>query len=177
MEPLSELDLARLVALYCLTHKHTTLYVFLAAVRDWSLRVGFGELPSGFLLERVRQGIRSIYGVAEATTPKDALRHADLLAIRRRLDFLDWNSVCVWCMLTFAFFGLLRISEYTGGALRVRDVVLDDEGILLTIPVSNMASKWPRFETVAVASLLLGAGFGFTAIATNLPSFVVSVAI
>ena len=137
LEPLSELDLARLVALYCLTHKHTTLYVFLAAVRDWSLRVGFGELPSGFLLERVRQGIRATYGVAEATTPKDALRHADLLAVRRRLDFLDWNSVCVWCMLTFAFFGLLRISEYTGGALRVRDVVLDDQGILLTIPVSK----------------------------------------
>jgi MFS family permease len=40
-----------------------------------------------------------------------------------------------------------------------------------------MASKWPRFETVAVASLLLGAGFGFTALATNLPLFVVSVAI
>jgi MFS family permease len=49
--------------------------------------------------------------------------------------------------------------------------------ILLTIPVSNMAAKWPRFETVAVASLLLGAGFGFTALAKNLPLFVVSVAI
>ena len=49
--------------------------------------------------------------------------------------------------------------------------------ILLTIPVSNMAAKWPRFETVAVASLLLGAGFGFTALATNLPLFVVSVVI
>jgi MFS family permease len=49
--------------------------------------------------------------------------------------------------------------------------------ILLTIPVSNMAAKWPRFETVAVASLLLGAGFGFTALATSLPLFIVSVAI
>jgi MFS family permease len=49
--------------------------------------------------------------------------------------------------------------------------------ILTTIPVSNMAAKWPRFETVAVASLLMGVGFGFTALATNLPLFALSVAI
>ena len=60
-----------------------------------------------------------------------------------------------------------------GAAIAVNGFLI----ILLTIPVSNMAAKWPRFETVAVASLLLGAGFGFTALATNLPLFVVSVAI
>ncbi len=60
-----------------------------------------------------------------------------------------------------------------GAAIAVNGFLI----ILLTIPVSNMAAKWPRFETVAVASLLLGAGFGFTALATNLPLFVVSVVI
>jgi MFS family permease len=49
--------------------------------------------------------------------------------------------------------------------------------ILVTIPVSNMAAKWPRFETVAVASGLLGLGFGFTALATNLSLFALSVVI
>ena len=60
-----------------------------------------------------------------------------------------------------------------GAAIAVNGFLI----ILLTIPVSNMAAKWPRFETVAVASLLLGAGFGFTALATSLPLFIVSVAI
>jgi MFS family permease len=49
--------------------------------------------------------------------------------------------------------------------------------ILVTIPVSNMAAKWPRFETMAVAAALLGLGFGITAFATNLPFFVLSVVI
>ncbi|HEY3473314.1 MAG TPA: MFS transporter, partial [Anaerolineales bacterium] len=49
--------------------------------------------------------------------------------------------------------------------------------ILVTIPVSNMATRWPRFETIAVAAALLGLGFGFTAFATNLPLFALSVAI
>ncbi|HET6823815.1 MAG TPA: MFS transporter, partial [Anaerolineales bacterium] len=40
-----------------------------------------------------------------------------------------------------------------------------------------MAAKWPRFETVAAASVLLGLGFGFTALAANLPLFALSVAI
>src|SRR5512142_3497525 len=49
--------------------------------------------------------------------------------------------------------------------------------ILVTIPISNMARKWPRFETIAVAALLLGLGFGFTALASTLPLFVLSIAI
>jgi MFS family permease len=49
--------------------------------------------------------------------------------------------------------------------------------ILMTIPVSNMAAKWPRFETVAVSALLLGLGFGSTALASNFSLFALSVAI
>jgi MFS family permease len=49
--------------------------------------------------------------------------------------------------------------------------------ILTTIPISNLATKWPRFETVAVSALLLGIGFGATALANNLPLFALSVAI
>ncbi len=40
--------------------------------------------------------------------------------------------------------------------------------ILFTIPVSNMATKWRRFETMAVSAILMGLGFGFTALASNL---------
>jgi MFS family permease len=40
-----------------------------------------------------------------------------------------------------------------------------------------MARKWPRFETVAVSAVLLGLGFGFTALASNFTLFALSVAI
>jgi MFS family permease len=49
--------------------------------------------------------------------------------------------------------------------------------ILVTIPISNMATKWPRFETIAISAILLGLGFGFTAFANTLPLYMVSVAI
>jgi MFS family permease len=60
-----------------------------------------------------------------------------------------------------------------GAAIAVNGFLI----ILTTIPVSNMAAKWPRFETVAAAAVLMGLGFGFTALATNLPLFALSVAI
>jgi len=47
----------------------------------------------------------------------------------------------------------------------------------MTIPVSNMATRWPRFETIAVAALLLGIGFGSTALATSFPLFALSIGI
>lgn len=49
--------------------------------------------------------------------------------------------------------------------------------VLLSIQVSNAAGKWPRFGAMAVAALLLGAGFGYTAFAFNLLTFILSVAI
>jgi MFS family permease len=60
-----------------------------------------------------------------------------------------------------------------GAAIAVNGFLI----ILVTIPVSNMARKWPRFETVAVAAVLLGLGYGFTALASNFPLFALSVAI
>ena len=63
--------------------------------------------------------------------------------------------------------------EKYGVALAVNGFLI----VLVTIPVSNMAAKWPRFETVAISAVLLGLGFGVTALASNLPLFVLSVVI
>jgi len=60
-----------------------------------------------------------------------------------------------------------------GAAIAVNGFLI----ILVTIPVSNMAARWPRFETIAVAAVLLGVGFGSTALASNLPMFAISVAL
>lgn len=49
--------------------------------------------------------------------------------------------------------------------------------VLLSIQVSNAAGKWPRFGAIAASALLLGIGFGYTGLAFNLPTFILSVAI
>lgn len=49
--------------------------------------------------------------------------------------------------------------------------------VLLSIPASNAAVRWPRFGALAVATLLLGAGFGLTAIADSLWMYAMTVAI
>jgi len=49
--------------------------------------------------------------------------------------------------------------------------------VLISIPVSNMAGHWPRFEAMAVSAVLLGLGFGFTALAKSYPLFAISVGI
>jgi MFS family permease len=49
--------------------------------------------------------------------------------------------------------------------------------VLISIPVSNMAGHWPRFEAMAASAVLLGLGFGFTAFANSYPLFALSVAI
>lgn len=49
--------------------------------------------------------------------------------------------------------------------------------VLFSLQLSSRAERWPRFPAMAAAALLLGAGFGFTAFASDLPLFAVSVAI
>jgi len=49
--------------------------------------------------------------------------------------------------------------------------------VLLGIPASNRAARWPRFAAMAAASLLLGAGFGITGLASSLGLFALSVGI
>jgi MFS family permease len=49
--------------------------------------------------------------------------------------------------------------------------------VLLSISVSRAAVRWPPFRTMAIAALLLGAGFGLTAISSSLPGYILAVAI
>jgi MFS family permease len=49
--------------------------------------------------------------------------------------------------------------------------------VLLSIPVSRAATGWPRFRALAVAALLLGLGFGMTALSSRLWQYALAVAI
>jgi MFS family permease len=132
-------------------------------------------------------GFIVLFGIHE-TRPAEA-HHAAHLPISNRISQLKRAPILLIFSLITLFFGIVYMQgnvtlplDMQAHGLGPRDygVAIAVNGfliILVTIPVSNMAAKWPRFETVAVAAVLLGLGFGFTALATNLPLFALSVLI
>jgi MFS family permease len=132
-------------------------------------------------------GLIVLFGIRE-TRPVQ-VHHSAHTPLRERVFELKREPILlIFCFLTL-FFGIIYaqgtvtlpldmqshgLGPYQYGvAIAVNGFLI----ILVTIPVSNMAAKWPRFETVAISAILLGLGFGATALATNLPLFAISVAI
>ena len=132
-------------------------------------------------------GFIVLFGIRE-TRPAEA-HHASGVPLRGRIFQLKRAPILLIYSFITLFFGIVYMQgnvtlplDMQAHGLGPADygVAIAANGfliILVTIPVSNMAAKWPRFETVAVASVLMGLGFGFTALATNLPLFALSVAI
>ena len=132
-------------------------------------------------------GFIVLFGIPE-TRPPEA-HHAAHLPLGERIAQLKRAPILLIFSLITLFFGIIYMQgnvtlpldmqahglgprEY-GAAIAVNGFLI----ILMTIPVSNMAAKWPRFETIAIAAVLLGLGFGSTALASSFPLFAVSVAI
>jgi MFS family permease len=132
-------------------------------------------------------GFIVFFGIRE-TRPAEA-HHTSPARTGERISQLKRAPILLIFSLITLFFGIVYMQGNVtlpidmqahglgpaayGAAIAVNGFLI----ILTTIPVSTMAAKWPRFETVAAASVLLGLGFGFTALATNLPLFALSVAI
>jgi MFS family permease len=132
-------------------------------------------------------GLIVLFGVRE-TRPAEA-HHASHMPLGKRISQLKRAPILLIFSLLTLFFGAIYTQGYIGLPLDMQSHGLGPESygvaialngfliILVTIPISNMAAKWPRFETVAVSAVLLGLGFGFTALASNLWLFALSVAI
>jgi MFS family permease len=131
-------------------------------------------------------GLIVFFGIRE-TRPVEA-QHTSPPTVNERIGQLRREPILLVFSLITLFFGVIYMQgnvtlplDMQSHGLGPRDygVAIAVNGfliILVTIPVSNMAARWPRFETVAISAVLLGAGFGFTALATNLPLFAISVA-
>ncbi|HKG54388.1 MAG TPA: MFS transporter, partial [Anaerolineales bacterium] len=132
-------------------------------------------------------GFIVLFGIRE-TRPVEA-QHASHAPLSQRISQLKGAPILLIFSFLTLFLGMVYTQGYIGLPLDMQShglgpgqygTAIAVNGflvILMTIPVSNMAAKWPRFETVAVAAFLLGLGFGSTALATSFPLFVVSVAI
>jgi MFS family permease len=123
------------------------------------------------------------------TRPVEAAQHAAHAGVRERFHQLGRAPVLLLFALITMFFGMVYTQGYValpldmaahglepaqyGMAIAVNGFLI----ILTTIPVSNMAARWPRFPTMALAAVFLGLGFGSTALASTLPLFMLSVAV
>ena len=63
--------------------------------------------------------------------------------------------------------------EAYGLAIAVNGMLI----VLLGLPASHAAVRWPRFRAMAVAAVLTGAGFGLTGLAGSLPLFALSIGV
>lgn len=132
-------------------------------------------------------GFIVLFGVRE-TRPVEA-HHASGAPLRERVSQLKRAPILLMFSFLTLFLGMVYTQGYVGLPLDMKSHGLGPEQygaaialngfliILVTIPISNLAAKWPRFETVAVAAFLLGLGFGSTALAATLPFFALSVAL
>ena len=132
-------------------------------------------------------GFIVLFGIRE-TRPTEA-QHAARTTMTERINQLKREPILLVFSFLTLFIGMIYIQGYValpldmqshglgpqqyGAAIAVNGFLI----ILVTIPISNMAAKWPRFETIAVAAILLGLGFGSTALASTLPLFIISVII
>jgi len=132
-------------------------------------------------------GFIVLFGIHE-TRPPEAGQTSNIplsgrMAQVKRVPILLWFS-----FLTF-FFGLVYMQnnvtlpldmqsnglgpQQFGLAIAMNGLLI----IFITIPISNLAVNWPRFETVAAAAFLLGLGFGLTVLASTLPFYMVSIGV
>jgi integrase len=118
-------------------HKITTLPNFISAIANWANIHHLPPLPRDHQFQQFKQGLLNWYGDENFAEKKEAFTLDDLRAIRSHLNFNLFNDARDFCAGLFAFFGLLRINEYSNGSLLVRDVKATDAGICLTIQHSK----------------------------------------
>jgi MFS family permease len=132
-------------------------------------------------------GLIVYFGIRE-TRPVEA-QGAQGASPRERLTQLKREPILLLFSLLALFFGIVYMQgfvtlpvdmashglgpEQFGLAIAVNGFLI----VLISIPVSNMAVRWPRFEAMAASAVLLGLGFGFTALARTYPLFAISVGI
>lgn len=134
------MELCAACIFHCLTCKLTTLGSFVSAVGEWHVSHGCGQLPRHETYDRLKKGLENTFGRADHRVPKTAFSMADLAKIHSHLNPHSFEDTRDWCMLTLAFFGVLRIGEYCDGGLRMGDIAIHSWGIRITIRFSKTST-------------------------------------
>jgi len=147
----------------------------------------FLALFIGDALTTIIFGLIVFFGVRE-THPLES-GGGEGISARTRLRQLGREPILLFFSLLAFFFGVIYIQSHVTLPLAMRSHGLgpDQYGlaiavngfliVLVSIPISSMAGKWKRFESMAVSAVFLSLGFGFTLFANVFSLFALSVAI
>ena len=136
-QPPSEFSLCAIMLLFLRNRAVTGIPGMLSAVDKFYADHNVALLPRGRLFHATARAINAIFGAADAPAPKRALSVSQLRAIHAMLDPLSLPHTCLWAMVVVAFWGLLRVSEYTGGALKWSDLTVSPAGLSIRIAKSK----------------------------------------
>jgi integrase len=115
--------------------KHTSVQQFISAAREYA-RSKWGvdyQLCGGRLLFETLASLRKMYTGSDVPDPKHPIELADLVAFHSLLDRSYFEHARTFCAATLAFFAVLRINEYCGGALQWGDLHLTGYGLSVVI--------------------------------------------
>ena len=135
--PITERQLCAVCILYTRNHRITSLPGFVSAISHYALSLGHPPLPRGHLFDQVRAGLDNWYGDTNFAESVKAISLDMLWALRLHVDLTSFTDARDWCACLLAFFGLLRIREYTCAGLLAQDVAVEPWGISLSIPFSK----------------------------------------
>ena len=115
---------------------YKTIKVYLAAVRLYHIEHGAPDPTADDLLQLVCRGIRRIQGDNQRTRlPVTVNVMRSLKEQLRQSIFTTHEQRMLWCAFTIAFYGFLRVSEYTN--LRWSDVTCSVDHLSITLKQSK----------------------------------------
>jgi len=168
----------------------------------WAINVGAGIAPviaglmahldyfllfAGDALTTLVYGLLVLWRFPETQT--SAVSHAAHVPLASRVRQVAREPI----LLVFSLLGLLYGAIYQqgnvtlpldmlahglgpsdyGAAISVNGILI----VLITIQVSRLIGRWPRFPAIALAAVLTGLGFGLNGFARALPAYALGVAI
>lgn len=116
--PVSEVTLIRFAAYLARSVGCKTIRVYLAGVRMLHIQAGFQDpLQSAVRLQLTMKGIRRVQGTSHIRPPRLPITISLMKCLKSALRLFSGQSrrdkLMVWAAFTTAFFGFLRVSEFT----------------------------------------------------------------
>ena len=127
--PASESQVLRYVAFLSTEVTPATIKVYMSALANLHIING---VPIEYATPRLQLTLRGIKKSAPPTRQRAPATPAVILALGRVLDLRRYSDLLFWTQMCVAFFGFLRISEFTVSLpldpevhLQLRDVAFD----------------------------------------------------
>ena len=162
--PADEWTLCLFVSFLTSSIQHSSIKVYLSAVRSLHIEQGFSDPLSNCLrLQRVMRGIKRSQGspVAQRLPVTDSI----LVLIHRALDLSLFDHRMFWAACTLGYFGFLRSAEFTVPSLAsfspeihlsVADIAVDSQLSPSCIRLRIKASKTDPFRQGCFVHIGLG---------------------